>query len=127
MYLFMGRYQDSIAALKRSIELRPNRDAYTNLGAAYFVLRRFAEAADSIQLSLKLDAADPLDWGTSGTLFTGLQVVEVRPIPHIKRQSRCFGRKSKSILGILKRLAILLFIMQWSGIKKEHTKVFKKL
>lgn len=66
VYLFLGQYSDSIAASKRSIELRPNRDAYTNLGAAYFASRRFAEAADTIQLALKLDEADPLNWGNLG-------------------------------------------------------------
>jgi len=65
-YLYLGQYPDSISALKRSLELRPNRDAYSNLAAAYFGLRRFAEAADNIQLSLKLDEQDPLDWGNLG-------------------------------------------------------------
>ena len=46
--------------------MRPNRDAYTNLGAAYFGLRQFADAADNIQISLKLDAQDPLNWGNLG-------------------------------------------------------------
>ncbi len=66
MYLFMGDYANSIAALKRSIELRPNRDAYTNLGAAYYSLRLFPESAENIRMSLKLDDTDPLNWGNLG-------------------------------------------------------------
>ena len=66
MYLYMGRYDDAIAALKRSIELRPNRDAYTNLGAAYFALRRFPEAAETAKISLQFDDADPGNWGNLG-------------------------------------------------------------
>jgi tetratricopeptide (TPR) repeat protein len=66
VYLYLGQYENSILALKRSIEFRPNRDAYTNLGAAYFGLRRYDEAADSIRMSLKLDDKDPLNWGNLG-------------------------------------------------------------
>ena len=62
-YLYLGQYDNSIAMLKRSIELRPNRDAYTNMGATYFALRHYDDAAESIRMSLKLDDSDPLNWG----------------------------------------------------------------
>jgi tetratricopeptide (TPR) repeat protein len=62
----MGRYADSIAASERSIELRPNRDAYANLAAVYFSERRFPEAVEYSKLSLKLDPSDALNWGVLG-------------------------------------------------------------
>jgi len=66
IYLLQGRYQDAISQLKRSIDLRPNVIAYTNLGAAYFALRHFAEAADSFQQGVKLDARNWSNWGNLG-------------------------------------------------------------
>src|ERR1019366_1141855 len=41
IYLLQGQYEDAISQLQRSIELRPNVIAYTNLGTAYFAVRRF--------------------------------------------------------------------------------------
>jgi serine/threonine-protein kinase len=62
-YLYLGKYPEAIDSLRRSIELRPNRDAYTALGSAYFSQRRFAEAVGGFQLALGLDDTDPLNWG----------------------------------------------------------------
>ena len=36
-----GNTGEAIDAFKRSIELRPSPDAYTNLGYAYFLMHRF--------------------------------------------------------------------------------------
>lgn len=61
-----GQSSQSIAALQRSIELRPTLEAYSNLGGAYFLLRRFADAARMYQDGLKLDDRDSLIWGNLG-------------------------------------------------------------
>jgi tetratricopeptide (TPR) repeat protein len=66
VYVLQGKYSESITALQRSIDLRPNMDAYSNLGTAYFALRRFAEAADSYKQGLHLDEHDWLSWGNLG-------------------------------------------------------------
>jgi eukaryotic-like serine/threonine-protein kinase len=66
IYLLQGRYQDAISQLTRSIELRPTVIAYSNLGAAYFALRHFAEAADSFQQGVKLDDRRWINWGNLG-------------------------------------------------------------
>jgi tetratricopeptide (TPR) repeat protein len=61
-----GQYSKSIQALERSIEIRPTLEAYSNLGGAYFSLRRFADAAQMYQQGLNLDDRDSLIWGNLG-------------------------------------------------------------
>jgi serine/threonine-protein kinase len=61
-----GQYSKSIQALERSIEIRPTLEAYSNLGGAYFALRRFADAAQMYQQGLNLDDRDSLIWGNLG-------------------------------------------------------------
>jgi serine/threonine protein kinase/tetratricopeptide (TPR) repeat protein len=67
MYSLQGKYSDSIQVLKRSLEIRPTLEAYSNLGTALFALRRFSEAAEMYQQALKLDDyRDSLTWGNLG-------------------------------------------------------------
>jgi tetratricopeptide (TPR) repeat protein len=66
VYLLQGRYEDAISQLKRSIDLRPNPIAYSNLGTAYFALRRFPEAAETFQQGAKLDDRNWINWGNLG-------------------------------------------------------------
>ena len=41
MYTAEGRYADAVKALQRSLDLRPNLNAYGNLGYVYFLMHRF--------------------------------------------------------------------------------------
>jgi eukaryotic-like serine/threonine-protein kinase len=61
-----GQYSKSISALQRSIELRPTLEAYSNLGGAYFALRRFADATEMYDQGLKIDDHDSIIWGNLG-------------------------------------------------------------
>jgi serine/threonine protein kinase/tetratricopeptide (TPR) repeat protein len=61
-----GQYSRATQALQRSIEIRPTPEAYSNLGGAYFALRRFADAAQMYQQGLDLDDHDSLIWGNLG-------------------------------------------------------------
>ncbi len=62
-YLFQGNQEAAIHALEESIKLRPAAGAYTNLGTAFYQLRRFTEAANTYQQALKLSDHDPDAWG----------------------------------------------------------------
>jgi serine/threonine-protein kinase len=62
-YLAMGRYADAVPALQRSVTIRPNSDAYSNLGTALFYRRRFGEAAGAFRQAIQLDAKNYLLWG----------------------------------------------------------------
>jgi tetratricopeptide (TPR) repeat protein/DNA-binding winged helix-turn-helix (wHTH) protein len=66
IYAQIGRYDDAIVALHRSIELRPTMNAYSNLGAAYFYTRKYAEAGDVFRKATELDNNDWLAWGNLG-------------------------------------------------------------
>jgi eukaryotic-like serine/threonine-protein kinase len=61
-----GKDMEVVEALKKSIALHPTPDAYSNLGAALFKLRRFDEAAKRFQQSIQL-APDAYDnWSALG-------------------------------------------------------------
>jgi serine/threonine protein kinase/tetratricopeptide (TPR) repeat protein len=66
IHVMKGDYQQAIAELQRSIALRPTVDGYTNLGGAYFGLRKFAEAAQTYEEGLKLDQKSYTLWGNLG-------------------------------------------------------------
>jgi serine/threonine-protein kinase len=51
MYTFLGRYDDAIAEAERSIALGPSRLGYAALGATQYRLRRFDDAAVSLEKS----------------------------------------------------------------------------
>jgi serine/threonine-protein kinase len=46
--------------------LRPNWDSYGNLGATYFYMQRFEEAANTLQQAVALEEKDWLSWGSLG-------------------------------------------------------------
>jgi eukaryotic-like serine/threonine-protein kinase len=70
MNLLQGQYQVAVDEFKKSIDLRPSFDAYGNLGAAYFYLRRYQESAESLQEAIKIDDKDWQNWGNLGdTLY----------------------------------------------------------
>jgi eukaryotic-like serine/threonine-protein kinase len=61
-----SRYQEAIRELQQSIRIRPTLEAYSNLGSAYFALRRFADAAQMYRQGLNLDDRDSVIWGNLG-------------------------------------------------------------
>ena len=50
----LGRYEESLAAFERSAQLQPSFAAYANLGMTLFRLRRFGDAAASLQRAQSL-------------------------------------------------------------------------
>ena len=59
-----------MGALKQSNDLRPSFESYGNLGAAYFYMRRYQDSAENLELALKIDDKDWLNWGNLGdTLY----------------------------------------------------------
>ena len=66
MYVALGRYEEGIAALQRSIALRSSTDAYNNLGYAYTLMHRFPDAVEALQQALRIDDRDWMNWGNLG-------------------------------------------------------------
>ena len=61
-----ARYADAIKILEKSIAIRPSDYGYTNLGNAYFFLRRYEEADQAYQHAIKLSEKDSLLWWNLG-------------------------------------------------------------
>jgi tetratricopeptide (TPR) repeat protein/TolB-like protein/predicted Ser/Thr protein kinase len=66
IYDEMGQYEKAIDPLKKSIAIRPSYAGYVNLGAAYFGLNKFDEAAQAYEEAIKLDPQQYVTWGNLG-------------------------------------------------------------
>jgi serine/threonine protein kinase/tetratricopeptide (TPR) repeat protein len=49
VYIFMGEYAKAIEVLRHAISLFPTPEAYSNLGVAYFNLRRFDDSVTALE------------------------------------------------------------------------------
>jgi len=63
VYILMGDYKKAIEALRRAIVLSPTSEAYSNLGIAFFDLRRFDEAVDANEHACTPDSHDYIACG----------------------------------------------------------------
>jgi serine/threonine protein kinase/tetratricopeptide (TPR) repeat protein len=61
--LYLGKDDEATPAFEKSIALRPNYNAYSNIAVAYFRLRRYKQAAASFKEALALDASNYQIWG----------------------------------------------------------------
>jgi serine/threonine protein kinase/tetratricopeptide (TPR) repeat protein len=66
MYVLQGRYAQAIELLQKSISIRSTVEAYDNLGNAYFLMRKYDEAARTFEEGLKFDKTSWLSWGNLG-------------------------------------------------------------
>jgi eukaryotic-like serine/threonine-protein kinase len=53
-----GKYAEAVPYLQKAVQIEPDSTAYTNIGTAYFFLKRYPEAAQSFE---KAVAANPND------------------------------------------------------------------
>jgi serine/threonine-protein kinase len=66
IYVEAGQNDKAIDPLKKSIAIRPSYPGYVNLGAAYYGLRNFADAASAFEEATKLDPQQYVTWGNLG-------------------------------------------------------------
>jgi serine/threonine-protein kinase len=64
-----GRYGEAIPFLERSLSIRPTANAYSNLGAAHFQMRRYAESATDFEEAVKVDQQNYVMWGNLGDAY----------------------------------------------------------
>jgi serine/threonine-protein kinase len=64
-----GRYQDAIAPLEHSLAIRKTGDATSNLGTAYFALRRYADAAKQYEEAVQRSGSEYVLWGNLGDAY----------------------------------------------------------
>ena len=67
--VLQGRYDDAILALQESIEIRRTGGALSNLGTAYFNLRRFDDAARSFTAAIEFDKDNYVLWGNLAAAY----------------------------------------------------------
>jgi serine/threonine protein kinase/Flp pilus assembly protein TadD len=67
VYIFMGDYNNAIEVLQHAISLYPIREAYSNLGIAYFNLQRFDDSINALQNACT-QTTKSLDFDSCGNL-----------------------------------------------------------
>ncbi len=73
MLIMRGDYARAIEALRHSVELRPTKSAFDNLGTAYFNTGRSAEAVDAYNQSFQFGEADYMSWFNLGEAYYWLR------------------------------------------------------
>jgi tetratricopeptide (TPR) repeat protein len=66
IYDDIGQFEKAIDPLQKSIAIRPSYPGYVNLGAAYFGLGKFDDAAKAYGEAIKLDPQQQVTWGNLG-------------------------------------------------------------
>ena len=69
VYWAMKRDDQVRKMFERSIRVRPNADAYSNMGTMEFYAGRYAEAARMFELSVRTDAGASIIWGNLGDAY----------------------------------------------------------
>ena len=67
--ILQGKYGEAIPLLERSLSIRSTADALTNLGVAYFQMRKYPESADKFEEATKLDEKNYVMWGNLGDAY----------------------------------------------------------
>jgi tetratricopeptide (TPR) repeat protein len=73
MLVMRGDYARAIEELRHSVALRPTKEAFDNLGTAYFNTGRSAEAVDAYNQSFQFGEADYLSWFNLGEAYYWLR------------------------------------------------------
>jgi eukaryotic-like serine/threonine-protein kinase len=61
--LGQGSYQEAMPPLEQALAIRPSYGTYSNLGTAYYHLRKYDEAVRSYQQAVKLNDKNYVTWG----------------------------------------------------------------
>ena len=65
-YVALGKYDEAITVLERSLALRPSPSAYSNLANAYFYLRKYDKATGMYEKSIQSSPSDAVLWRNLG-------------------------------------------------------------
>jgi len=69
MYLMLGDNQEAERSFQRSLNIKSNSFAYSNLGTLYFYENRYADAAAMYSAAVKLVPDDGVLWGNLGDAY----------------------------------------------------------
>jgi serine/threonine protein kinase/tetratricopeptide (TPR) repeat protein len=68
-YLAEGQYGKAVPMLERSVAIRPTAENTSNLGTAYFQLRRYSDSARTYEVAVKLGGDNYEVWGNLGDAY----------------------------------------------------------
>ena len=68
VYFSLGKYEESISAFQKSLQIVPSAQVYTNLATAYFYMKRYPEALPLFEKAVEMS---PEDQSFMGNLADG--------------------------------------------------------
>jgi eukaryotic-like serine/threonine-protein kinase len=93
VYLAIGHLEDADRALKRSIDLLPSGEAYTNLGTALFWLGQYRQAADAYSHAIDLNPQRAMLWRNLGDAY--------QMLPGMNEKAKAAWRKAAELTTAL--------------------------
>lgn len=69
VYCQEGKYRDAIPPLEKALSLQASYDIYSNLGVAYFFLKRYGEAVKVFSKAVELNSNDQMSMGNLGDAY----------------------------------------------------------
>lgn len=69
VYLKLKMHPDAIAKTQQSLSMKPSFKAYNNLGAIYYVERRYREASEMFKKATEINPKDARTWGALGDAY----------------------------------------------------------
>ena len=62
-YYLSGDIEQAIAAVRKSLAIKPEADGYANLGTMYFILNEYNNAVHAYEQMIALNDSDYINWG----------------------------------------------------------------
>jgi serine/threonine protein kinase/Flp pilus assembly protein TadD len=85
VYLREGKWSEAIPQFQRSLALAPDADTYSNLGTAYFWLRRYDESVRMYEKAVQINANQNEElWGNLGDAYRWLGQAEKARVAYKK-------------------------------------------
>ncbi len=78
LYMIQGRYPEAVEVLQRSLKNGQNARTYYALGATYYLMHRFAEAAAAAETAADLSPGRHDHWGNLGIYYRHIPGSEAR-------------------------------------------------
>lgn len=88
IYIYMGKYPQAIETLRKAINLYPTTQAYSNLGVAYFNLRKFEDSVAAYEHACTEQAPDYIACGNLARAYYWTKDGRARSAPFYERAIR---------------------------------------
>ena len=73
LHLRQGKWNEAIVQLQKALALAPDAETYSNLGTAYFFLKRYEEAVKAYEKAVQINGSqDEVLWGNLGDAYRWL-------------------------------------------------------